>query len=228
METKFQPFLLLFIIIMVSSCSNNENNEPLTECNYVGFKYYQGEQDQLGEMSKEYILIASDTINSDNSIISLVQSKGYLDQNYEFKITKYDHYKYKQVAVKLNFERNCQEITEIISDIKQNSIVDYVHYTMNTDDCTNLIFEQIGDKCVNSYSDVFYVKVNDPNNLNDLNSTLQETNTVLDHQNQFMPEWFTLRADKNSNGDALQMANYFHETNLFEHSEPQIIKIPVE
>ena len=226
MEVKFQPFLLLLIII--SSCSNNENNELLIECNFVGFKYYHGEQDQLGEMSKEYILIAFDTINSDNSIISLIQSKGYLDQNYEFKITEYDHYKYKQVVVKLNFERNCQEITEIISDIKQNSIVDYVHYTMDTDNCTNLIFEQIGNKCVNSYSDIFYVKVNDPNNLTDLNNTLQETNTVLDHQNQFMPEWFMLRADKNSNGDALQMANYFHETNLFEHSEPQIIKIPVE
>jgi len=53
-------------------------------------------------------------------------------------------------------------------------------------------------------------------------------NTLLVSQNTFLPQWFHLRADKNSNGDALQMANYFYETSLFEHSEPDIIKIPVE
>lgn len=43
-----------------------------------------------------------------------------------------------------------------------------------------------------------------------------------------MPKWFELRATKNSNGDALKMANHFYKTGLFESSEPGISKYPVE
>ena len=57
---------------------------------------------------------------------------------------------------------------------------------------------------------------------------ISETNTELVTQNEFMPKWFELRATKNSNGDALKMANYFYETGLFESAEPGISKYPVE
>ncbi len=228
MKTIIRVIYLITLIITTSSCSVNENNDPQTECEFVNFKYYNNEQDFLGEMSKEYIVIASDTTNSDDLINSLIQSKDYLDQNYEYVINHLSHYKYKYIALKLNSEKNCIEITDILSDLKESNIVDYAHFAMQTDDCTNLIWEQIGEKCINSYSSEFYVKVFDENNLTDLNNTIQETNTILVHQNEFMPKWFTLRADKNSNGDALQMANFFYETNLFQHSEPDIIKIPVE
>ena len=57
---------------------------------------------------------------------------------------------------------------------------------------------------------------------------ITETNTELVEQNEFMKKWFTLRATKNSNGDALKMANYFYETGLFESSEPDVTKYPVK
>jgi hypothetical protein len=47
-------------------------------------------------------------------------------------------------------------------------------------------------------------------------------------QDKYMNNWYILEADKNSQGDALQMANYFYETELFAACEPDIIKIPVE
>ena len=228
MKTIIRVFYFITIIFLISSCSRDENDEPQTECDFVNFKYYNNEQDLLGEMSEEYIVIASDTINNNDLISSLIQSKEYLDQDYEYVINQQSSYKYKYIALKLISEKNCIEITNIISDLEQSNIIDYVHFAMQTDDCTNLIWEEIGEKCINSYSSVFYVKVIDENDLTDLNNIIQETNTVLDHQNQFMPKWFTLSADKNSNGDALQMANYFYETNLFQHSEPNVTKIPVE
>ena len=43
-----------------------------------------------------------------------------------------------------------------------------------------------------------------------------------------MSDWYTLTADKNSLGDAMKMANFFYETELFKASEPDIIKIAVE
>jgi hypothetical protein len=57
---------------------------------------------------------------------------------------------------------------------------------------------------------------------------ISETNTELVRQNKFMPKWYELRATKNSDGDALRMANHFYESRLFEHSEPGISKYPVE
>ena len=228
MKTLIRIFYLTTIIFLISSCSGDESVEPQTECDFVNFRYYNNEQYLLGEMSEEYIVIASDTINSNDSISSLIQSKDYLNQDYEYVINHQSSYKYKYIALKLISEKDCIEITNILSDLKESNIIDYAHFAMQTDDCTNEVGGQIGEKCINSYSSEFYVKVIDENDLTDLNNIIEETNTVLEHQNEFMPKWFTLRADKNSNGDALQMANYFYETNLFQHSDPNVTKIPVE
>jgi hypothetical protein len=43
-----------------------------------------------------------------------------------------------------------------------------------------------------------------------------------------MKDWYSIYADKNSQGDALDLANYFYETGLFAASEPDIIKLVVE
>ena len=59
-------------------------------------------------------------------------------------------------------------------------------------------------------------------------SICPSSNNAVIGQNKYMSEWFTLGADKRSNGDALQMANYFYETGLFEHTEPAIFKLVVE
>jgi hypothetical protein len=49
---------------------------------------------------------------------------------------------------------------------------------------------------------------------------MAETNTQLVEQFQTMPDWFILRATKNSKGDGLHMANYFYESKLFVTAEP--------
>ena len=116
----------------------------------------------------------------------------------------------------------------MISDLQLNSIIAYTHFTMQTDNCENDIWETIGNLCVNSYSSLFYLLVFDETELTDLNNMIAETNTELVEQNRFMKKWFTLSATKNSKGDALKMANYFYESGLFEHSDPDITKYPVE
>lgn len=94
------------------------------------------------------------------------------------------------------------------------------HYTIQPDSCTDLIGQPIGNLCVNRYSSNFYVKVFDETNLTDLHNVISETNTELTGQNEFMKKWLTLRATKDSKGNALKMANYFYESGLFEYSEP--------
>jgi hypothetical protein len=220
---------LLFVGIILTltfGCDKSENLNELP-CSFVDFSYYDDEPQLIGEMSEDYILVG---INSDveSSIFQeLVNSKRYLDQNYNYEINS-DAPSYKYIGLKLLKNCSCEEIAWILEDLKKNSIILFAHYTIFSDDCTNLGFEPIGDVCVRSYSTYFYVKVKDVNDLSSLNETISETNTLLHEQNEFMNNWFTIYADKNSNGDACQMANYFYETGLFEACEPDIIQIVVE
>lgn len=216
-------FALLFI-----SCSEDDGITPQGDCDFIDFKYYNGTKDNLGELQNNYLLIGVDTTYSDSQIQNFISTVDQLDQNYTYTIHTTAQYKFKEIPVRLKSSKTCEEITQIISELEQNTIVSYTHYTMKTDNCQNLIWEQIGNLCINSYGSNFYVKVFDPNDFTELSQKIAETNTELVKQNEFMPEWFELRATKNANGDALKMANHFYETGLFEHSEPGISKYPVE
>ena len=225
---KHLPFLILFPFLLASCIDENGNDKLQSSCDYVDFKYYNGTEDYLGELSNDYLLIACDTTYADNEIQNYISTESDFDQNYDYTIYTQANYKYKEIPLKLKSSKNCEQLTSIISDLQQNSIISYVHYTIQTDNCENLIWESIGNLCVNSYSSLFYVKVADETDLTDLNNVIAETNTELVEQDEFMKNWFIIRATKNSKGDALKMANYFYETGLFEASEPDITKYPVE
>jgi len=181
----------IFFSIFLMSCSNNDTTEvEQNSCDFINFKYYNGGQDDLGNLSNDYILIAVDTIYNDDEIQNLISTLNQFDQSYNYTIHTNGQYKYKEVPLKLNSSKNCEEITQIISDLEQNIIVDYANYTMQTDDCNNLIWEPMGDVCINSYGSNFYVKVFDENDLADLNQMISQTNTEFVEQNQFMEKWF--------------------------------------
>lgn len=217
---------LMFFTLLFASCQKDDDITPEGSCEFVNFKYYDGTQYDLGILQDNYILIGIDTTYSDNQIQNFISTIDYFDQNYSYSIHPED--KFKEIPLRLTTSKTCEQITQIIAELEQNAIVAYAHYTMQTDNCQNAIWEEMSDLCINSYGSSFYVKVFDENDLTDLNQKITETNTELVKQNEFMPEWFELRATKNSSGDALKMANYFYETGLFEYSEPGISKYPVE
>lgn len=224
--SKIKSLFIVFIVIFNIGCEKEEDIK-LT-CDYIDFKYYEGQTDFIGEMSGDYVVMGVEFQNSDEEIRSFVRSQNGFDHSYAFDILLNNSHDYKYMALKLSNTKDCPEISAFIDDLKQNEIVYFAHFGIQSNNCTNLIGEQIGEACVDSYSDLFYVKVKDSDDLSDLESTIEETQTVLIKQNEFMSEWFTLQADKNSSGDALQMANYFYETGLFIASEPDLIKLVVE
>jgi len=221
------PLIFGLIFILTTSCKKDVIVDELS-CNFTNYRYYQDEVKFLGEMSGNYILIGIDTTNSDDMINDFIKSKDYFDQTYNYEIYKHNQYKYKYFAMKLIRTYSCRSITWIINDLHQSSIINFVHYTIQTDDCMNDIWEPIGKQCVDSYSNSFYVKVKNADYTSDLQNVVLKTNTIIKMQDKYMNNWYILEADKNSQGDALQMANYFYETELFAACEPDIIKIPVE
>jgi hypothetical protein len=192
------------------------------------FYYYQGKPRYLGYLSNDYILVAFDTVYSDPEVKEYISTLSFMDQNYDYKIHQYPDYKSRLVPLRFASPKNCEEITGIISGLHKNPMVTYAHYTMQTDYCTDDVWQPIGNLCVDSYSSFFYVRVPNENDLTDLHNMISETNTEFVEQNMFMKNWFTLRATKNSDGDALMMANCFYESGLFDAIAVDFLKYPVE
>ncbi len=219
-------YIVLFTLLFTGCKKNTPEDLPPGTCNYIDFYYYNNAKYNLGELANEYILVSFDTTYSDTEIRKFISSVNDFDQNYRY--TLYSNSS-KGAALKFNQPKTCDEISDIIFKLNKNPIVEYAHYTMKTNICQNYIWEPIGKLCVNSYSNYFYVKVFDGNNLADLHKIIAETKTELVQQNAFNPQWFVLKSTKNSKGDGLKMANYFYESKLFVTAEPDAaIKLPVE
>ncbi len=72
-------------------------------------------------------------------------------------------------------------------------------------------------------SHVFYVKLKKEQDENVLDNYAKENKVKIIERDKYMPLWFTLSCSKESSGNALEMANLFYESNLFEASEPEFM-----
>lgn len=214
---------LVLLTGLLASCHKDTIPEVPQNCHFTNFRYYNGAKDTLGEMSNNYLLVAFDSAYTEYTIRRFIASLHYFDQRYPYTL-----YSNGLATLKFGSPKTCEEITGIISSLQKESIVEFAHYTLQTNDCLSMIMITLGNLCVRSYSNLFNVEVYDPANLNDLYKMIAETRTELVEQNQFMKQWFTIRTTKNSRGDALQMANYFYESKLFAATEPELSKFPVE
>lgn len=151
-------FPIVFLTLMITGCRKDEEinlqedeidlQENKTgvqrNCDFIDFKYYNGTQDSLGELSTDYILIGIDTVYNDNKIQDFIVTVNQLDTSYDYTIHTSERYKFKEIPLKFNSSKTCEEITQIISELERNTIIAYAHYTMQTDNCTNAIWEPMG------------------------------------------------------------------------------------
>lgn len=73
-------------------------------------------------------------------------------------------------------------------------------------------------------SHLFYVKLKSTSDVTKLLELAKKNKVNVVGYNKKLPLWYTLSCNKESNGDALQMANLFYETGLFEASEPDFME----
>lgn len=73
-------------------------------------------------------------------------------------------------------------------------------------------------------SQYFYVKLNKEEDTKLLEIIAKENNVNIVGNDSFMPLWFILSCDKNSKGNALEMANLFYETGRFASAQPDLME----
>ena len=72
-------------------------------------------------------------------------------------------------------------------------------------------------------SHLFYVKLKSKADESKLVQLAEKHNVEVLGYNKYLPLWYTLSCTDQSTGNALQMANLFYETGLFQASEPSIM-----
>ena len=72
-------------------------------------------------------------------------------------------------------------------------------------------------------SHLYYVKLKSDKDVSKLMELASINKVDIIGNNEYMPLWYTLSCSKESTGNALELANKFYETNLFEASEPDLM-----
>ena len=72
-------------------------------------------------------------------------------------------------------------------------------------------------------SHLFYVKLKSEDDVSKLNKLADENIVEVIGNNEYMPLWYTLSCSKESTGNALQLANKFYESGLFEEAQPDLM-----
>lgn len=72
-------------------------------------------------------------------------------------------------------------------------------------------------------SHLFLVKLKKAGDLTKLESLAKEHKVTILGNNRFMPLWYTLSCSKKSTGNALEVANKFHESGQFSVAEPDFL-----
>ncbi|MDR2893949.1 MAG: hypothetical protein LBU97_00620 [Alistipes sp.] len=71
-------------------------------------------------------------------------------------------------------------------------------------------------------SNLFYVKLKRGDDTELLEWAAGQFDCVVDHQNEFMPLWYTLALTENSKRTTIECSAIFHESGLFSAAEPDL------
>ena len=72
-------------------------------------------------------------------------------------------------------------------------------------------------------SNNFYVKLKQESDFGILVELAERSNIKIRGRDRYMPLWYVLSCDQNSNLNSIDAANYFYESGLFENTEPEFI-----
>ena len=191
--------IITFIITqIIMSCKKDELNNDCKSRYY----YYNSEKIILTEIPYQGSISFYDTLSVETINQIIEQYKGIqvlsIPSNSNHAIISID-------------SKNCNETDKLFATLKNDSRIS---------NCNKFFVSEKGFTL--GISDVFVCK------LKSSTSPSQMTELINDNQTEIIKSntsnyHYIIRADKNSNGDALDMANIFFESGFFEYAEPEFI-----
>ena len=189
--------VVIFIICQIIMSCNKEELKNDCKSRYY---YYSSEKIILTEIPYQGIISFYDTLSTEaiNQIVAQYEGIDVLSipSNSNRAIISID-------------SKNCNETDKLFDTIKNDSRIS---------NCSKFLISEEGSSF--GITDFFVCKLKSSTTQTQLMELATE-NKVEILKPDTPKNFYIIRADKNSNGDALDMANVFHESGYFECAEPE-------
>lgn len=201
MKKKYLFIGILFPLV-VNAFSSNQN-----------YFWYRGEKINLEKLpGKEFVLF-------DNA---LIKENAELEKSLNVFPTEIGKFNETDVLSTIQpFSKNNSNSSYIWSIVDKetkliyNKYEKYIVYSGN--------FYTTPDKIEAGLSHLFYVKLKHADDVVILIDFANSTNVKILGNNKYLPLWYTLACTNESDGNALEMANMFYESGLFEAAQPDLM-----
>jgi hypothetical protein len=136
---------------------------------------------------------------------------------YKKEITKKDFDQVAEASEKVKTENGkYYQVSSIVTQRKDTINKDFIEYEIGSK-----IFGKTGKKTLTT--DKIYIKLKDVKDRILLENTIAKYKIQIDHQNEYLKEWYVLVCNKNSLGNSISIANELYETGLFQMVEPEFL-----
>ncbi len=171
------------------------------------FYYYDGKKIELTEIKgKEFVLIESE---KRANLSSFIKRSGITANPLRKVILPNTINRINTLTNVSNYEWTISTGITKLSDTFSQTIYTSPFYKLNG--------EEVG------ISHFFYVKLKNERDIDQLIKLAENHRVTIIGNNKYMPLWYHLMCTNSSSGNALDVANIFYETGLFEVSEPDIM-----
>ncbi len=199
-------------LLILTICSHTA--EAQSPAKY--FYYYQGKQITLSPDYASISVTAAD--NAGNNLVQRIAgSTGFVQED-----------AVRQALVTIDNEAAARQFQKTLyAEIKSNRPLADAEYNNRLMEYRQLpgidhavpCFVLPNGKKIGT-TNQFYVQLRNPADVDALYETARQLNVEVLGHNRFMYDWFVLACHRNSRMNALDAANYFHETRLFTAAEP--------
>mgnify|MGYP005751449523 CR=1 FL=1 len=221
------PWLSTLLIIVIFSSCRNDNATPIrnvrfdpgllnpaqagggTPCVFHNY-YYNGQPKSLGNVYGGMILVAFDESYTYEQALAAAGKHGFIESlGQEVRTNSARLY-----PVQLAEGLSCKQVEQAIKVLEQDVSVSYAAPYFLTD--TGAGMQLLG------ISNEFIVTVSANKQAGFVLEKLANA-TRTSMVTSLGADTYVLRADKNSKGNALEMANFFQEQPLIKHAEPDFV-----
>ncbi len=198
MQDAMRRILILTFIIsqIIISCDEDDLSSDCKSRYY----YYNSEKIKLTEIPNQGCISFYDTLSTE----TINQILGQYPEIHVLSIPSNNNH-----AIISIDSKNCDETDKFFDTIKDDSRIS---------NCSKYLISEEGFTL--GITDVFVCKLKRGTSLNQITELVNSNHTEILESNA-SNNYFIIRADKNSNGDALDMANKFFESGFFEYAEPE-------
>jgi hypothetical protein len=233
-------YLLVLIILFTGCVIDDPKPKPIatnTECASYLYTYEKNKKiDLSSRLINNYITVGFESTDYEktkssvtHALSSFLTGKQFsfisaVDDSVRFNMPEeFDTYE-STIVYELNNPFRCNELNDLrlkLLKIENVKFVSFLYHRtkLKSDSDVNILnIDDFDPSSHNFHSDEFKLKLHNSEDIELLNQMIEKTKTTL--VKEFSTNYFLIRTDVNSKGDALKMANYFHESNLFEFCFP--------